>query len=152
VMEKARNRFANLQNELRKVDPSDERKYKVIHYINFISISLFIVTPSVRESVARVINGLIMCRVLIFFSMYANKPPLSHSFACRRFKIRLFKNTKRTTMIAHFKIRSRGMYVFLTLYSSLFLKTILGVEYTAAITLRIYIHFQVLPKYFHAVV
>lgn len=30
VMEKARNRFANLQNELRKVDPTDERKYKEI--------------------------------------------------------------------------------------------------------------------------
>jgi hypothetical protein len=29
VMEKARNRFANLQSKLRDVDPSDERKYKV---------------------------------------------------------------------------------------------------------------------------
>lgn len=28
-MEKARNRFANLQDELRRVHPSDERKYKV---------------------------------------------------------------------------------------------------------------------------
>lgn len=32
-MEKARNRFANLQDELRRVHPSDERKYKVDFFL-----------------------------------------------------------------------------------------------------------------------
>lgn len=44
IMEKARNRFANLQDELRKVHPSDERKYKVTKNcsIYLLSTSAFI--------------------------------------------------------------------------------------------------------------
>lgn len=39
IMEKARNRFANLQDELRKVHPSDERKYKVSKVLIVSSLS-----------------------------------------------------------------------------------------------------------------
>lgn len=95
-MDKARNRFANLQDELRKVHPSDERKYKV--ELLFHNLSSAYQLPE-HQSLIELIRNFIspVTNFLYFVSFY------------RRFKIRLFKNTKRTTIIAHFKIRNTGM-------------------------------------------